>query len=102
MTKSFDDAVSKHKNNLIENLSQFNEAHRARGLLMDIESNKSDYEYYFNAGQQSKQDEVDELQKRIDGALKSSKEFYDFGDGESAMAFYNEIMNILKGDSHES
>lgn len=33
---------------------------------MDIESNKSDYEYYFNAGQQSKQAEVDELQKRID------------------------------------
>ena len=56
----------------------------------------------FEAGQQSKQAEVDELQKRIDGALKSSKEFYDFGDGESAMAFCNEIMNILKGDSHES
>ena len=44
----------------------------------------------------------DELQKRIDEALKTSKEFYDFGDGESAMAFCNEIMNILKGDSHES
>ena len=56
----------------------------------------------YEAGQQSKQDEVDELQKRIDGALKSSKEFYDFGDGESAMAFCNEIMNILKGNSHES
>ena len=69
MTKSFDDAVSKHKNNLIENLSQFNEGHRVRGLLMDIESNKSNYEYYFNAGQQSKQAEVDELRKRIDTAL---------------------------------
>ena len=60
------------------------------------------YKYLYEAGQQSKQAEVDELQKRIDGALKSSKEFYDFGDGESAMAFCNEIMNILKGDSHES
>ena len=81
----------------------------------------------YEAGQKSRQAEVDELQlklsedsrvlhnvidierrkceelqKRIDEALKSSKEFYDFGDGESAMAFCNEIMNILKGDSHES
>ena len=86
--------------------------------LSDFEKWKSDYglesepnysketEYdckaAYRAGQQSKQAEVDELQKRIDGALKSSKEFYDFGDGESAMAFCNEIMNILKGDSHES
>ncbi len=60
------------------------------------------YKYLYEAGQQSKQAEVDELQKRIDEAFKSSKEFYDFGDGESAMAFCNEIMNILKGDSHES
>ena len=46
---------------------------------MDIESNKSDYEYYFNAGQQSKQAEVDELQKRIDEAiaiLSSKKKMY--------------------------
>lgn len=55
----------------------------------------------FEAGQQSKQAEVDELQKRIDEALKSSKEFYDFGDGESAMAFCNEIMNILKGNTND-
>ena len=48
-----------------------------------------------------KQAEVDELQERIDEAFKSSKEFYDFGDGESAMAFYNEIMNILKGNKNE-
>ena len=32
---------------------------------MDIESNKSDYGYYFNAGQQSKQAEVDELQLKL-------------------------------------
>ena len=43
MTKSFDDAVTHHRNNLIENLSQFHEGYRVRGLLMDIESNKSDY-----------------------------------------------------------
>ena len=70
MTKSFDDAVTHHKNNLIENLSQFHEGYRVRGLLMDVESNKSDYEYYFNTGKQSLQAEIDELQKRIDDALE--------------------------------
>lgn len=55
----------------------------------------------FKAGQQSKQAEIDELQKRIDEALKTSKEFYDFGDGESAMAFCNEIINILKGNTND-
>ena len=55
----------------------------------------------FEAGQQSKQAKVDELQKRIDEALKTSKEFYDFGDGESAIAFCNEIMNILKGNTND-
>ena len=65
MTKSFDDAVTHHKNNLIENLSQFHEGYRVRGLLMDIESNKSDYEYYFNTGKQSRQVEIELLEKEI-------------------------------------
>ena len=79
MTKSFDEYLKEDKSNVYPSARQA-----------------------YKAGQQSKQAEVDELQKRIDEALKSSKEFYDFGDGESAMAFCNEIMNILKGDSHES
>lgn len=110
MTKSFDDTVSKHKNNLIESLSQFNEGNRVRGLLMDIESNKSDYEYYFNAGQQSKQAEVDELQKRIDLALdviykeKSAVECdkYIGVDADLIIGIGYDLHKILKGDSHES
>ena len=97
--KSFDDAISKHKNNLIENLSQFNEGHRVRDLLMDIESNKSDYEYYFKAGQKSKQAEVDDLKKRIDEVMKyvSESPLKDV----SRRAMIN-FMDILKGDLHES
>ena len=78
--KSFDDAVSKHKNNLIENLSQFNEGHRVRDLLMDIESNKSDYEYYFNSGQQSKQAEVDELKREMTNKTNEA-----YADGQKSM-----------------
>lgn len=93
--KSFDDAVSKHKNNLIENLSQFNEGHRVRGLLMDIESNKSDYEYYFNAGQQSKQAEVDELREMVRRLVDNTIVAVDD-------ALENQANDLLKGDSHES
>ena len=96
MTKSFDGAVTHHKNNLIENLSQFHEGYRVRGLLMDIESNKSDYEYYFNTGEQSRQAEIDELQKRIDDALEKCYT----GIRKQGGDYYLELVEgILKGDT---
>ena len=96
MAKSFDDAVTHHRNNLIENLSQFHEGYRVRGLLMDIESNKSDYEYYFNTGKQSRQAEIDELQKRIDGALEKCYT----GIRKQGGDYYLELIEgILKGDT---
>jgi len=96
MTKSFDGAVTHHKNNLIENLSQFHEGYRVRGLLMDIESNKSDYEYYFNTGEQSRQAEIDELQKRIDDALEKCNT----GIRKQGGDYYLELVEgILKGNT---
>ena len=77
----------------------FDKWYREVGYLGDDQNTRVKIAY--EAGQQSKQAEVDKLQKRIDEAFKSSKEFYDFGDGESAMAFCNEIMNILKGSTNE-
>lgn len=68
--KSFDDALNKHKNNLSADLVAFGEGKRVRKIMMDIDSNSSDYEYYFQAGAQSRQSEVNELKKRIEGALK--------------------------------
>ena len=49
----------------------------------------------WEAGQQSKQAEVDELQKRIDRAVERIEDYY--GVVELSM-----IVDILKGDSHES
>ena len=96
MTKSFDGAVTHHKNNLIENLSQFHEGYRVRGLLMDIESNKSDYEYYFNTGEQSRQAEIENLQKRIDGALEKCYT----GIRKQGGDYYLELIEgILKGNT---
>nr|WP_151976887.1 hypothetical protein [Acinetobacter soli] len=41
--------------------------------MREIESNCADYEYYFQMGQQSKQKRIDELQARVDVALKETQ-----------------------------
>ena len=51
----------------------------------------------YRAGQQSKQSEVDELQKRIDEVLKELEYIYFYKTQNS-----NNAIKILKGDSHES
>ena len=55
------------------------------------------YKYLYEAGQQSKQAEVDELQKRIGDALKELECIYFYKTQNS-----NNAIKILKGDSHES
>lgn len=65
MTQSFDDALNKHKSILSESLVNFDEGKRIRKIMLEIDSNSADYEYYFQSGQQSKQTEIDELQKRV-------------------------------------
>ena len=57
---------------------------------MDENSLEAAYE----AGQQSKQAEVDELQKRIDVLSKKLNEM--------AHIFLDDLDDILKGDSHEA
>ena len=54
------------------------------------------YKYLYEAGQQSKQAEVDQLQKRIDEALHEADESC----GVSVDAFVK-LNRILKGESHE-
>ena len=65
----------------------------------------------FEAGQQSKQAEVDELQKRIDEINKLVDLWredyitlvkYDDGNRYCLEDCINRVVNILKGDSHES
>ena len=64
---------------------------------------------FFEAGQQSKQAEIDELQKRIDEISNHVEINYDENrddDIHSYWSGYNqalrELFEILKGDSHES
>lgn len=95
MVKSFDDALNNHKMFLTESLVNFDEVQRVRKIMLDIDSNSSDYEYYFQAGQQSKQAEIDELQKRIDLALEKCYT----GIRKQGGDYYLEVVqDILKGD----
>ena len=63
----------------------------------NLQCDKDSCEDAFEAGQQSKQAEVDELQKRIDEALHEADESC----GVSVDAFVK-LSRILKGSSHES
>lgn len=53
----------------------------------------------FDLGQQSKQQEVDELKKRIEGALETIDHYTDvYGEDELILT----VLKILKGENHES
>lgn len=103
--KTFDDSLNEHKRLLTESLINFNEGQRVRKIMLDIDSNSADYEYYFQAGQQSKQAEVDELRKRIDEINNHVEINYDENrddDSHSYWSGYNqalrELFEILKGE----
>lgn len=96
---SFDDAISNHKKVLTESLVNFNEGQRVRKIMLDIDSNSADYEYYFQSGQQSKQAEIDCLQNLIDDL----KAFCIKGVESSMLSIeYNQALidmhKILKGE----
>lgn len=73
---SFDNALSNHKKVLNESLVNFDEGQRIRKIMLDIDSNSADYEYYFQSGQQSKQGEVDKLQTEINELQKKYNAMY--------------------------
>ena len=82
---SFDDAINNHKKVLTESLVNFDEGQRVRKIMLDIDSNSADYEYYFQAGEQSKQNEVEELQRRVDEALVVLSNMKQYGGRRSCL-----------------
>ena len=86
---SFDDAINNHKKVLTESLVNFDEGYRVRKILSDVDSNSADYEYYFHAGQQSKQDEIDRIVGIVTEAYKS-------GGNSSIETIYDKIQELLK------
>ena len=70
MAKSFEQVLEQEKNELTEALILFGEGKRVNKALTDLEMNRPEFYKFYEAGQQSKQAEIDELQKRIDDALE--------------------------------
>ena len=70
MTITFEQVLEQEKNELTEALILFGEGKRVNKALADLEMNRPEFYKFYEAGQQSKQAEVDLLQKRIDDALE--------------------------------
>ena len=70
MAKSFEQVLDQEKNELTEALILFGEGKRVNKALTDLEMNRPEFYKFYEAGQQSRQAEIDELQKRIEDALE--------------------------------
>ena len=65
MTKSFEQVLEQEKNELTEALILFGEGKRVNKALADLEMNRPEFYKFYEAGKQSKQAEIDDLQKAI-------------------------------------
>ena len=63
-------------------------------FIVDVEINRQSFKSFYEAGQQSKQAEIDELQKRIDLTLDHTTNHGGYDD-------LTHIINILKGDTND-
>ena len=94
MTKSFEQVLDQEKNELTEALILFGEGKRVNKALADLEMNRPEFYKFYEAGKQSKQAEIDLLQKRIDDALGKCKT----GIRKQGGDYYLELIEgILKG-----
>ena len=93
---TFEQVLDQEKNELTEALILFGEGKRVRKALADLEMNRPEFYKFYEAGQQSKQDDVDVLQKRIDDALEKCY----IGIRKQGGDYYLELVEgILKGDT---
>ena len=63
-------------------------------FIVDVEINRQSFKSFYEAGQQSRQAEIDELQKRIELALDHTTNHGGYDD-------LTHIINILKGGTNE-
>lgn len=96
MTKSFEQVLDQEKNELTEALILFGEGKRVNKALADLEMNRPEFYKFYEAGQQSRQAEIDLLQKHIDDALEKCCT----GIRKQGGDYHLELVEgILKGDT---
>ena len=66
----------------------------AEDFIVDVEINRQSFKSFYEAGQQSKQAEIDELKERIDDCIKAM-------DDSICDIDCGTIYGILKGDTNE-
>lgn len=79
MRSEFEKILKQHRDALTDELVKLGKHRQAQLVEWDIEQNESDYEFYFNAGWNAQQSEVDGLQKQRDSFIKA----YDIEMGEN-------------------
>lgn len=99
MIKSFDAMFKQMKDDTKPMLDSMGCPELLGDILDDIETNRRHFKIFYEAGQQSKQAEVDNFKKRIDEAMKYVSESPLKDVSRRAMVNF---IDILKGDSHES
>lgn len=68
---NFEDVLDQEKNELVEAFLVFGEGKRLNKVLADLEMNRPEFYKFNQAGQQSRQKEIDDLQCRIKLALSA-------------------------------
>ena len=63
--RSFEDSLNAHKSELTEALIVFGEHKRVGKALAELETQRPEFYKFYKDGQESRQNEVDELQKQV-------------------------------------
>lgn len=99
MMRSFEDSLNAHKSELTEALIVFGEHKRVGKALAELETQRPEFYKFYKDGQESRQNEVDELQKRVDAAQKLIDD-WNCG-GVNLFDLLDELEQALKGGSDE-
>ena len=87
--------LDQEKNELIEAFLVFGEGKRLNKVLADLENNSPELYKFYTAGQQSKQEEIDCLKKKI-GEVLAFIDSDQLGHDAVLGDFYRDIIEILE------
>ena len=104
MRSEFEKLLKQHKDALTDELVKLGKHRQVQLVEWDIERNETDYEFYFDGAWNAQQSKIDELQKRVDAALKlipSLKSENDLWGCEQVERQIELLEQALKGGSDE-
>ena len=97
MTKTFEQVLDQEKNELTEALILFGEGKRVNKALAGLEINRQSFKSFYEAGQQSRQEEINNLvmsNHHLSMQLADSGNFYDY-EKKRADELQNMVVKVL-------